>query len=158
MLPSVTRRQTITWWATGGVMLLFAVTGLIGALVKSGQHQGPWRVNVVSATVTTADTSSLQRKDPANRWLLVKAKVEVTDMSSHTGLGSVLRLSGVDGLVAQEPGVLLARDGSRIDRLHPGLPEVVTFAWEQAGSAPAPQQFTLHVIGGSAANVTVTAQ
>ena len=32
MLRRVTRQQSITWWGSGGVLLLFAVTGLIGAL------------------------------------------------------------------------------------------------------------------------------
>lgn len=157
MLPRVTRRQSIIWWGTGGALLLFAVTGLVGAVVKSGDSSGPWRVNVISATVTMADTPSLQRKDPANRWLVVKAKVEVTDTSSHTGLASILRLSGVDGLVAQEPGVVLIRDNSRIDRLHPGLPEEVNFAWEQAAGAAAPQHLTVRVNGGKSVDVSVAA-
>lgn len=157
MLPAVTRRQTIIWWGTGGALLLFALTGLIGALVKNGQQHGPWRVNVISATVSTTDTPPLQRKDPGNRWLVVRAKVEVTDMSSHTGLSSVLRLSGVDGLVAPQPGVLLVRDGSRIDRLHPGLPEEVTFAWEQAATAAAPQHLTVEVSGAKSVQIAVTA-
>jgi hypothetical protein len=157
MLPRVTRRQSIIWWGLGGALLLFAGTGLFGALVKTGQQQGPWQVNVISATVSMADTPPLQRKDPANRWLVIKAKVEVTDMSSHTGLASILRLSGVDGLVAQEPGVVLVRDGTRIDRLHPGLPEELTFAWEQAAAAAAPQRLTLRVSGGAPIDVAVTA-
>jgi hypothetical protein len=157
MLPRVTRRQMIIWWGVGGALLLFAVTGLIGALVKSGKQDGPWQVNVISATVSMTDTPPLLRKDPANRWLVIKAKVEVTDMSSHTGLASILRLSGVDGLVAQEPGVVLVRDGTRIDRLHPGLPEELTFAWEQAAAASAPQRLAVRVNGGAPIDVAVSA-
>lgn len=156
MLPRVKSRQSIIWWSTGGVLALFALTGLIGALVKTGQPQGPWRVDLVSAQVSVAD-SPLQRTDPANRWLVVKAKVQVTADSTATGLASMLRLSEVDGLVNQEPKVMLLRDGTIIDRLHPGLPEELTFSWEQRAATPAPQRLTLRVSGGAPVEVPVTA-
>jgi hypothetical protein len=156
MLPRVMRRQAIIWWGAGGALLLFAVTGLIGALVQPDRTKGPWHVNVISATVA-ADRPPLQRADPANRWLVVQAKVEVTDGTSHDGLASILRLSGVDGLVAAQPGVVLLRDGTRVDRLHPGLPEELAFAWEQAAASAAPQQLVVHITGGSSQTVAVTA-
>lgn len=156
MLPRVTRRQSITWWGAGSALLLFAVTGLIGALVKTGEPQGPWRVSIVSASVA-ADRPPLQRKDPANRWLVVHAKVEVVGDATATGLASMIRLSGVDGLIAPEPGVVLLRDGTRVDRLHPGLPEELAFVWEHASSSAAPSQVTVQIVGGSATTVAVTA-
>lgn len=156
MLPRVTRRQAITWWGAGAALLLFAVTGLIGALLKTGGPKQPWNVTIVSATVA-ADRPPLQRTDPANRWLVVKAKVEITGETSKTGLASMLRLSGTDGLVASEPGVVLLRDGTRVDRLHPGLPEELAFAWEQAAASAAPQQLTVQVAGGTPITIAVTA-
>ncbi|HCT75872.1 MAG TPA: hypothetical protein DGT23_04635 [Micromonosporaceae bacterium] len=156
MLPRVTRRQAITWWGAGAALLLFAVTGLIGALLKTGGPKQPWNVTIVSATVA-ADRPPLQRTDPANRWLVVTAKVEITGDSSKTGLASMLRLSGADGLLAPEPGVVLLRDGSRVDRLHPGLPEELAFAWEQAAASAAPQQLTVQVTGSLPITIAVTA-
>jgi hypothetical protein len=156
MLPRVTRRQAIIWWAAGGALMLFAVTGLIGALMQPADRQGPWRVNVISATVA-ADRPPLSHVDPGSRWLVVQAKVEVTDGTSHDGLTSILRLSGVDGLVAAQPGVVLLRDGTRVDRLHPGLPEELAFAWEQAAASAPPQQLTVQVVGGSSHTVAVVA-
>jgi hypothetical protein len=157
MLPRVTRRQAIIWWGAGGALLLFALTGLIGALAGAVHPQGPWHVNVISATVA-ADRPPLQHADPANRWVVVRAQVEVTDGTSHNGLASILRLSGVDGLVTAEPGVVLLRDNARVDRLHPGLPEELAFAWEQAVAAPPPQHLTVQVAGGSSVTVAVSPQ
>jgi hypothetical protein len=156
MLRPVTRQQSITWWGSGGALLLFAVTGLIGALVRGGPPPGPWHVNVTSATVA-GDLPPLQRGDPARRWVVVRAKVEVTGTTSATGLASILRLSGVDALVASEPGVVLVRDGSRVDRLHPGLPEELAFAWEQKVGATPPTEVTVEVSGGSSVTIAVTA-
>ncbi|GIH10171.1 hypothetical protein Rhe02_82380 [Rhizocola hellebori] len=155
MLRRVTRQQSITWWGSGSALLLFAVTGLIGALVRGGPPPGPWHVDVTSAAVA-ADLPPLQRADPANRWVIVRAKVEITGKTSATGLASILRLSGVDALVTTEPGVLLVRDGSKIDRLHPGLPEELAFAWEQKVGATPPTQVTVEVSGGSPVTIAVS--
>jgi hypothetical protein len=156
MLRRVTRQQSITWWGSGSALLLFAVTGLIGALVKTGPPPGPWHVEVVAAAVA-AEVPSLQRADPANRWVVVRARVEITGDSSSTGLASILRLSGVDALIGPEPGVVLVRDGSRIDRLHPGLPEELAFAWEQKVGATPPTHVTVEVSGGSPVTIAVAA-
>jgi hypothetical protein len=156
MLRRVTRQQSITWWGSGSALLLFAVTGLIGALVRSGPPPGPWNVEVTAAVIA-ADLPPLQRVDPANRWLVVKAKVEVTGKSSATGLASILRLSGVDALMGDVPGVVLLRDGSQVDRLHPGLPEELGFAWEQKVGATPPTEVTVQVSGGSPVTIAVAA-
>jgi hypothetical protein len=134
---------------------LFALTGLLGALTRTDQPQGSWQVDITSAMIT-ADRPPLQRADPANRWLVVQAKVEVTGGSSQTGLASMVRLSGIDGLVAQEPGVVLLRDGTLINQLHPGLPEELAFAWEQAANAAPPTQLTVRVSGSSPITIAVT--
>ena len=155
MLRRVTRQQSITWWGSGSALLLFAVTGLIGALVRTGPPPGPWHVEVTSAVIA-ADLPPLQRADPANRWVVVKAKVEITGSSSATGLASILRLSGVEALMGAEPGVVLLRDGSRVDRLHPGLPEELGFAWEQKVGATPPTEVTVEVSGGSPVTIAVT--
>jgi len=156
MLRPVTRQQSITWWGAGGVLLLFAVTGLIGSLVKTGPPGGPWQVDVVSVAVA-ADRPPLQRVDPANRWVIVQAKVEITGESSLTGLDAIMRVSGVDALVLAEPYVVLLRDGTRIDRLHPGLPEELAFAWEQKAGATPPTQVTVEVAGSSPVTIAVKA-
>jgi hypothetical protein len=156
MLRRVTRQQSITWWGAGTALLLFAVTGLIGALVQSGPPKGPWQVDVMSAAVA-ADRPPLQRTDPQNRWVLVQAKVENTGQESATGLKAIMRLSGVEGLVAGEPGVVLLRDGAMVDRLHPGLPEELLFGWEQKAGAAAPTQVTVEVAGAAPITVTVAA-
>ena len=156
MLRRVTRQQSITWWGAGGVLLLFAVTGLIGSLVKTGPPSGPWRVDVISVAVA-ADRPPLQRVDPANRWVIVQAKVEITGESSLTGLAAIMRVSGVDALVLPEPYVVLLRDGTRIDRLHPGLPEELAFAWEQKAGAAPPTQVKVEVAGASPVTIAVKA-
>ncbi|WP_157631315.1 DUF4352 domain-containing protein [Catelliglobosispora koreensis] len=152
----MTRRESITWWGSGAVLLLFAVSGLIGALVKPAEAAKPWQVSVLSASTAT-DRPPLQRADAANRWLIVRAKVEVTGDSSASGLSSMVRLSGVDGLVKPEPGVVLLRDSTQIDRLHPGMPEEVVFAWEQAAATASPQQLTVQISGAQPVTVAVTA-
>jgi hypothetical protein len=156
MLPRVTRRQSITWWGAGGALLLFAVTGLIGALVKADQPQQTWRVSVLSASVAT-DRPPLQRAEQASRWLVVRARVEPGGTSSQRGLGSAMRLSGVDGLLKQQPEVVLLRDDSLIDQLHPGMPEELAFAWEQGAASSVPQQVTLEIPGQDPVSFPVTA-
>lgn len=156
MLRRVTRQQSITWWGSGVALLLFAVTGLVGALVKSGPPEGPWHVDVVSAAVA-ADQPPLQRTSPDSRWVTVQAKVENTGRVSATGLASILRLSGVEGLVSDKPAVVLVRDGTQVDRLHPGLPEELVFAWEQSPSAASPTEVTVAAAGGKPITVTVAA-
>jgi hypothetical protein len=154
MLPAVTRQQ-ITWWGAGSILLVFAVSGVFGALVRADEPPQRWQVDAVSAAIV-ADRPPLQRSNQANRWLVVRAKVANIDQSSHTGLASIVRLSGVDGLLEPEPNVVLLRDETIIDRLHPGLPEEIAFAWEQTATAATPREITLELAGGSPITVPVT--
>lgn len=139
------------------VVLALGVSGLFGgwdAVPAPAEAQltagtpidgGPWRVEVIEAKVA-GDMPPLRRQDENNRWVYVIANVTITAHESITLTKQILRLSGVDGLLTEEPyDMALDRDKRVIRRLHPNMTEKVIFFWEQDGDAPLPTSLTVLV-------------
>jgi hypothetical protein len=139
------------------VVLALGISGLFGgwkAVPAAPENQyavgvpidgGPWRVEVIEAKVA-GDLPPLRRQDEKNRWVYVTANVTVTAHESITLTKQILRLSGVEGLLAEEPyDMALDRDKRVVRRLHPTMTEKVIFFWEQDGDAPLPTSVTVLV-------------
>lgn len=107
---------------------------------------GPWKVTVTGSRLVD-ELPGLRLAD-GNRWVAVLAVVENTDTESRSDFAEVLRLSGVEGLVAEQPKyVLLLRDASQPQFLNPGLAEKLAYLWEQKVSEPAPIRVRVDVWG-----------
>jgi hypothetical protein len=139
------------------VVVALGVSGLFGgweAVPAAPEHRfaagvpidgGPWRVEVIEAKVA-GDMPPLRRQDEKNRWVYVIANVTITAHESITLTKHILRLSGVEGILTEEPyDMALDRDKRVIRRLHPNMPEKVIFFWEQDGDAPLPTSLTVLV-------------
>lgn len=154
-------RQPLSWWAIGLAVVALAVSGLFGGLDPVAKQSapitaagtvidgGPWRVTVVSANLL-ADTPPLVLRNKANRWVVVRATVEITADSTWTDVVEIINLSGVEGVTEKEPrGMLLLRGqtATNVGMLHPNMPEDVAFYWEQAATAAVPTEATITVTG-----------
>ncbi|GAA1606507.1 hypothetical protein GCM10009679_07950 [Saccharothrix algeriensis] len=139
------------------VVLALGISGLFGGwetvpAAPEPQHTagtaiggGPWQVEVLEAKVA-GDMPPLRRQDENNRWVYVIANVTITAHESITLTKQILRLSGVEGLLTEEPyDMALDRDKRVIRRLHPNMTEKVVFFWEQDGDAPLPTSLTVLV-------------
>jgi hypothetical protein len=139
-------------------LVVLAASGLFGGLdpVKQAElplvaagtvNAGkPWNVAVTGAQLL--DRAPLRLRRAGNRWLAVQVTVEITADESRGDLGDILRLTGVDGIGNQRPAdVVLLRDQASARLLHPGLPEVLVFFWEQAGNAAVPGQIEVQIFG-----------
>jgi hypothetical protein len=105
----------------------------------------PWNVTVTAVQVTNGPAKP---SEPGNRWIEVHATVEVTaDRSDDVFISDAVSVSGIDGLVDDNPDVRLVRDGTHIIYLHPGLPERVVFSWEQSGDAMVPKEIEVAITG-----------
>lgn len=144
-------------WIIAG--LLLAVSALFGGLeavpVEQGPaaavgtpvEGGPWRVEVLEVRLAD-DLPPLRRQKDTNRWVYVIANVTITADESWTLTKQMIRLSGVDGVLTEEPyDMTLDRDKRVIRRLHPNMPEKVAFFWEQSGDAAPPTTATVLVLG-----------
>jgi hypothetical protein len=141
----------------GVVALALAASGLFGGLeqvkdpvlpaIAPGQlNKGkPWNVTVSAVRVIDEAPPRLRR--PGDRWLAVRATVEVTADDSRRDLEDVLQLAGVEGLLDKRPTVYLLRDNANLRLLHPGLPEELVFFWEQAAGAPVPAAIDVQIHG-----------
>jgi hypothetical protein len=137
-------------------VLAFASAGLFGGLapattttptVASGTtlEAGPWRVTVMRARLF-GDLPTLTLQEPGNRWLLVLATVEVTADESRNDMRDILRPREVPGLLTEAPSQMyLARDGTVVGHLNPGMPERVGFFWEQSADTIAPVEIDVWV-------------
>jgi hypothetical protein len=158
-IASAARKLPLHQVGLGASALALAVSGLFGGL-KTAHDQaptitpsaatdaGPWRVTVLKARLYN-DLPPLSLKTPGDRWVLVLATVEVTtDESRGAGLDDLFRVPKVPGLIDQKPSnVVLARDGSYVDHLNPGMPERLGFFWEQAAASPAPTEIDVTMYG-----------
>ncbi|MBX6750728.1 MAG: hypothetical protein IRY85_13830 [Micromonosporaceae bacterium] len=108
---------------------------------------GPWNVTITGGRLLD-DQPPLHATDPNNRWVIILATVEVTADTSRSDIADVLRISGAEGLVDEDPGtVALVSDFTVYPSLHPGLPESVLFAWEQSATAPVPTEVEVTIFG-----------
>lgn len=155
------------WLGLGAGVLALAtvVSGLFGGLKEvdserlptvavGAVHTGqPWNVTIVSVEYTK-DASPLKLQKPGDRWLMVRATVEVTADESRSDIRDVLRLRNVAGLIgkgdelgAKPDQVYLRGDISHVQRLHPNLPEDLLFFWEQAGDVEPPREVEVTITG-----------
>ena len=106
----------------------------------------PWNVTVTGARLIDEAPPRLRRE--GDRWIAIRAVVEVTADKSRRDLDDVLELAGVEGLVDKRPaGVYLLRDKASAGALHPGLPEELVFFWEQSSTVPAPSAIEVRIVG-----------
>jgi hypothetical protein len=117
----------------------------------------PWNVTVDGAALAADLEPAVLQED--GYWLAVIAEVEITDRESRRDVGEILCVRDVAGL-ALEPeqsvgcpdavpanDVRLARDGSAVVTLHPGLPERVAYLWELAADAEPPAEVRVEIVG-----------
>lgn len=162
------------WLGIGAGALALAVSGLFGGLNKvepdglptialgTADNGAPWNVTVVSVEYTK-DASPLKLQKPGDRWLVIRATVEVTAKESRSDIRDVLRLRDVTGLIGKgdETGtrpdlVYLRGDISHVQKLHPNLPEDLLFFWEQAGDVEPPRELEIAIIGKTHRVATLT--
>jgi hypothetical protein len=140
-----------------------AASGLFGGLqtvekpelptvaVGEANNGRPWNVTVTGSRLV-GELPGLSLTD-GNRWLAVLATVEITADESQRDLKEILKVSGVEGLVDEEPKdgkpeyVLVLRDSSQPDYLNPGIPEKLAFLWQQSGTAPVPTSMLVEIWG-----------
>jgi hypothetical protein len=113
----------------------------VGTLIKGL----PWSVTVDDGRILQSQTG-LETEKTGDRWLVVIATIDVTAVDSRSDVSDILRLHGVQGLLAVKPQrILLSRDGTDVGYLNPGMPERVGFCWEQSASAPVPKSVDVDV-------------
>jgi hypothetical protein len=161
--PSWTVRLTVL----GLVLVGVGVVGLTGGLrtapappptplptlaVNDVIDAGPWKLSVTNAAAVTDLGAYKPRKE--GDWLLaVAVRIEVTGPDSESGamLGNVATLPDFADLVDAEPmAVALVRDGSRLEFIHPGLPERVAFIFEVRAGTPVPASVVVVLRGWTA--------
>lgn len=149
------------WFAIGAGGLALTISGFFGGLAPAttpadevpsvapgtAVAAGPWRVTVTDARLLP-DVSPLVAENDGDPWLVVLAVVEVTAPSSRQDMTDILRVSGVDGLLHDEPNqILLVRDTTNVSALQPGLPEKLAFCWEQSAKSPVPTVVDVEIAG-----------
>jgi hypothetical protein len=153
------------WFALLLAGCLLGVTGLFGGLAEAdpvidrvavGEQvdAGPWKITVNSVRVS-GKLTGLTLERPQDRWVIVVATVDVAEPTPAYLLSDAVALHGVPGIADVLPGtvghprpeLMLARDGSVLLRLDPGMPERVGFFWEQPQARPAPATADVLVMG-----------
>jgi hypothetical protein len=158
---SLTRRlRTLpaTWLGGGLAAIGLGVSAFFGGLTATATSGPPttavdttitgqpWDVVVTGARLIAPD-DSLTVRNPGDHWLVVVATVTVTSGESRDDIDDVLRVTGAPGVIAARPArVLLARDGTDVVYLNPGMPESVGFFFEQAGTST-PKTVDIQVYG-----------
>jgi hypothetical protein len=99
----------------------------------------------VSAAVLDQAPPRLRRE--RDRWLAVRAYVEITADESRRDLADVIQVVGVEGLDKRPADIHIARDKSSATLLHPALGEDLIFYWEQAEAAPVPTAIEVQIFG-----------
>jgi hypothetical protein len=156
------RRTPAQWlvYLTAGVAL--AVSAAFGgwqpvshskAEIKPGVLDAgkPWNVTVVTARLLQDLEPAVYLKDKQDHWLVVIAEVEITDDHSRIDVSRIIRIPDATGVVWTSPGdfpdqVLLSRDGTQVEALHPGMKERVAYLWEQKPDS-LPTQLDVDIMG-----------
>lgn len=139
-----------------------AVLGLAGGLhrapapapgpprlaVADTVDSGPWTAAVIGATAVNA----LDAYAPdAGDWLLavaIQIGVGGPDGQGNDNLDRIASLPDLPGLTAPTPRwVALARDGSELAQLNPGLPERIWYIFEVADATAVPAKVTVQLSG-----------
>jgi hypothetical protein len=142
--------------STGAAAL--AASGLFGGLepiekpeippaTLNQLNQGePWNVTVTGGRLA-GKLPGVSMEDDNNRWVAVLATVEVTAPESLGFPSEIIEISGVEGLLKpKDPQhVVVMRDSTFVDKLHPGMPEKLAFLWEQSSTAPVPTEMRVTI-------------
>jgi hypothetical protein len=118
-------------------------TTAVGSVIAAGS----WNVTVVDASVISSRTG-LTTVKAGDHWFAVTAIVDVTAKDTPPGVLDIFRLPHVAGLDGTEPDhIILARDGTDLQYLNPGMPERIIVLWEQIPSVPIPRTVDVAVYG-----------
>lgn len=107
----------------------------------------PWSVTVADV-VLTPELPPARLSDDDNHFLVVVAVVEATAGETRTDLADILRVevTGVDPQ-ASPNAIIVLRDATIAESVHPGLPERLAFFWERTVSDEVPDEATVVVHG-----------
>lgn len=159
------RRTPLQWFVYALMGVALAVSAAYGGWdtvkpEKASAQVGvvnpgkPWNVKVVTARLLQDLEPAVYLKNKEDHWLVVIAEVEITDDHSHIDVNRIVRLPNAMGLLKSgfstsyqnASDVLLARDGTRVESLHPGMTERVAYLWEQGPDA-IPTKVDVDIVG-----------
>jgi hypothetical protein len=161
------RRTPAHWYLYFGIGVSVALSAAFGGWQAVAQPKvelkpgvvdagKPWNVKVVTARLLQDLEPAVYLQNKEDHWLAVIAEVEITDDHSHIDVNRIIRIPTATGIVIDSPSgtsfdeypyeVLLARDGTRVESLHPGMTERVAFLWEQKPDA-LPNQIDVNIMG-----------
>jgi hypothetical protein len=95
--------------------------------------------------------------DKKNFWVVVLATVEITADETWIYPNETVQLAATKGITAHPvktlagvmvqryDGIVLVRDATRIDQLHPGMPEKLAYFWELESTAPIPKEVKVFI-------------
>jgi hypothetical protein len=121
--------------------------------VNEAIDAGPWKLSVTNAAAVT-ELGPYKPKTEGDWLLAVAVRIEITGPDSESGalLDDVATLPDFAGLVEAEPmAVALVRDASRLEYVHPGLPERVAFIFQVKAGTPVPADVLVALRGWTAA-------
>lgn len=152
-------------WAAGLSVLFLAISGLFGGLDYAGDtttaldkpiEAGPWTVTVTGARVV-GKLAPMRLSDEKNFWVVVLATVEITADSTWRYPKESVQLAATRGITAQPvktlagvevqqyTDIVLVRDSTVVNQLHPGMPEKLAYFWELESTAPIPKEVKVYI-------------
>jgi len=154
----------LRWLGLSAGAAALAASGLFGGLdhaekpalpplkVNEVSEGEPWTVTVTGGRLVGDGLPGLTLENPANRWVVVLATVEVTAPESRNDMRDIIDISGVEGLV-KDPNirrlypqnVIALRDGAAVGYLQPAMPEKLAYFWEQEATAPVPTEMSVTI-------------
>jgi hypothetical protein len=154
----------LRWLGLSAGVAALAASGLFGGLEPADKPElppakvnelskgEPWNVTVTGGRLVGDGLPGLRLQNPANRWVVVLATVEVTAPESRNDMRDIVAISGVDGLVKDpvlsslDPQYVIGlRDGVAVGYLQPAMPEKLAFFWEQESTAPVPTEMVVTI-------------
>lgn len=154
----------LRWLGLSAGVAALAASGLFGGLEPADKPElppakinelskgEPWNVTVTGGRLVGDGLPGLRLQNPANRWVVVLATVEVTAPESRNDMRDIVAVSGVDGLVKDpilsslDPQYVIGlRDGVAVGYLQPAMPEKLAFFWEQESTAPVPTEMVVTI-------------
>lgn len=154
----------LRWLGLSAGVAALAASGLFGGLEPAEKPElppakvnelskgEPWNVTVTGGRLVGDGLPGLRLQNPANRWVVVLATVEVTAPESRNDTRDIVAVSGVDGLVKDpilsslDPQYVIGlRDGVAVGYLQPAMPEKLAFFWEQESTAPVPTEMVVTI-------------
>lgn len=109
---------------------------------------GPWKLTVTNSTAAR-ELGTFTPSTEGNWLLAIAIRIEVTGPESEEAaqMLKIATLPEFNGLTDRLPTLALVRDASRVETLHPGLPERVAFIFEVSAGTPVPDEVIV-ALGG----------